>query len=38
MLENTEGVMKKEPSRETGNIGNTKRRQTRQNKKYNTES
>ena len=31
MLENTEGTIKNEQSRETGNIGHTSRRQKRQN-------
>jgi hypothetical protein len=34
MLENTEGAIKKEQSRETGNIGHTRRRKTKQ--KHNT--
>jgi len=33
MLENTEGTIKKEQSRETGNIGYTRRRKTK--KKHN---
>ena len=34
MLENTEGAIQKGESRETGNIGDTRRRQTKQ--KHNT--
>ena len=36
MLENTEGAIKNGQSRETGNIGYTRRRKTKQKQKYNT--